>query len=399
MALVFFYPQFKKLTGAERLILRLAAYTARAPGSPPEVVLVTHRLAEECRPALDPEVQLVETGWPMQVTGNHYLDAAVEYLLGPLLALRVPLRSLDGLVFFGPPSVPAMWFTRRVLLKLLRKKVPLLYFCFEPPRFIYSDTDDIVHRLGAFGPLLRPLFSLYRSLDRRMVSSAHQVLSNSPFGSERIRIAYGRRAVVIEHGVDLEPPRSGEVDALRARYGLNGRPAAVTVNHLHPRKRIDLFLKAVHHATRTGPAATAVVVGGGPEREQLERHARALGMEPGKDVIFTGAVPDEEIAAHYGLGSVYVHTGRDESFGLSVIEALKLGLPVVSVDEGGPRDTVQEGQSGHLTGASPQQLGDAIASLLSDPKRARSMGAMGSRHISSRYKWERGAATLLALLV
>src|SRR5438270_3955074 len=105
--LTFFYPQFKKLTGAERLILKLAGYTARAlPRG--EVVLLTHRFAGECRSALGTGVRLVETGWPMQFTGNHYIDAAVEYIVGPALALRIPRRGLKGVIFFGPPSVPAM---------------------------------------------------------------------------------------------------------------------------------------------------------------------------------------------------------------------------------------------------------------------------------------------------
>ena len=110
------------------MILKLAAYTARLYDG--EVILLTHRFTEECRPALSPDVRLVETGWRMQLTGNHYLDAAIEYALGPALALKLPTKGLDGLVFFGPPSVPAMWFSRRVLLPLRRVSTPVLYFCF-----------------------------------------------------------------------------------------------------------------------------------------------------------------------------------------------------------------------------------------------------------------------------
>jgi glycosyltransferase involved in cell wall biosynthesis len=395
VSLVFFYPQFKKLTGAERLILKLADYTARRLGDSGVVVLLTHRFAEECRPALSKSVRLVETGWPIQITNNHYLDAAIEYLLGPALALKIPMRSLEGVVFFGPPSVPAMWFTRRVLFRLRSKRVPALYFCFEPPRFIYRDTDDIVQRLGALGMLLRPIFALYRGLDRRMVRSADRVLSNSPFGSRKLWEAYRRRATVIEHGVDFEQPQPEMISELRTRYGLDGRAVAVTVNHLHPRKRVDLFLRAMHHAAAQVPTATALVVGGGPERENLETLAAELGMQSGRDVIFTGAVPEEELPAHYALGDVYLHTGREESFGLSVIEALSLGLPVVAVAEGGPCDTVQDGISGYLVPPDTEALGNATATLLENPTRARQMGRAGASFVASHYSWTRGADTLL----
>lgn len=397
MSLVFFYPQFKKLTGAERLILKLADYTSRRPGA--KVILLTHRFADECMPALGKKVTLQQTGWRVNFTGNHYLDAAIEYALGPLLALRLPRPNLSGIIYFGPPSVPAMWFTRRALFAWgSRRRVPMLYFCFEPPRFIYSDTEDIVQRLGRAGRLLSPLFSLYRQVDRRMVRAAHHALSNSPYGSRRIWDAYRRRATVIEHGVDFAPPEVSHVEELRTRYGLIGRAVVVTVNHLHPRKRIDLFLRASHYARGSVPLATALVVGGGPELDALRAMAEELGMQIGTDVIFTGAVPERELAAHYALGNVYCHTGREESFGLSVVEALFTGLPVVAVNEGGPRRTVQHGVSGYLVPATPRALGGAIAGLLSDPSRARMMGTAGQEHVIKEYSWERGVDTLATVL-
>jgi phosphatidylinositol alpha-1,6-mannosyltransferase len=120
-------------------------------------------------------------------------------------------------------------------------------------------------------------------------------------------------------------------------------------------------------------------------------------MKPGRDVVFTGAVPEEELAAHYALADVYVHTGREESFGLSVIEALSLGLPVVAVAEGGPCDTVQEGVSGYLVNADERALGDATARLLADQEHARRMGKAGAEFVASHYSWEQGARTLLRI--
>ena len=420
--LVFFYPQLKKLTGAERLILKLASYVAvqprgtegnryqvsgypdpRSPIPDPHhsalsPLLLTHRFAEECRPALEHRVRVQETGWRMKWTGSHYLDAIIEYALGPALAARIPNKGLAGVVFFGPPSVPAMFFTRHVLLRLWRKRVPVLYFCFEPPRFIYSDTGDILARLPLPSALVRPMLALYRRLDRAMVGAAHRVLSNSPYGSRRILRAYGRRATVIPHGVDFPLPSPEAVSLVRSRYALAERPIAVTVNHLHPRKRINLFLRAVASARKSVPDMAALVVGEGPERERLLSLARELGLEPGRDAIFAGAVPEKELPAHYAAANVYVHTGREESFGLSVIEALSLGLPVVSVNEGGPCDTVQHGLSGYLVEPEPQALGGAIAHLAASPDEAKEMGKRGAEFIRSNYSWEMGAETLLRML-
>jgi glycosyltransferase involved in cell wall biosynthesis len=231
-----------------------------------------------------------------------------------------------------------------------------------------------------------------------MVRAADRVLSNSPFGSRKLWEAYWRRAVVIEHGVDFAKPLPSEVEALRSHYKLDGREVAVTVNHLHPRKRVDLFLEAVNMAATIVPGTTALVVGAGPEQERLRTLAAELKMEEGRDVIFAGSVPEECLPAHYALGDVYIHTGREESFGLSVIEALAMGVPVVSVAEGGPCDTVQDGVSGYLVPAEPGALSNAAARLLANPIEARSMGRAGARFVSEHFSWERGAATLLRVL-
>jgi len=146
------------------------------------------------------------------------------------------------------------------------------------------------------------------------------------------------------------------------------------------------------------PETVALVVGGGPEEAALKDLAESQGMQEGRDAVFTGAVPEEELPAHFALGDVYVHTGRQESFGLSVIEALHSRLPVVSVSEGGPCDTVQHGVSGYLVPAEPEALAAAIKLLLEDPEQARRMGRAGARFVAENFRWERGARTLLSVV-
>jgi glycosyltransferase involved in cell wall biosynthesis len=394
-SVVFFYPRLKKLTGAERLILKLADYVQRA-GSP--VTLLTHRLADTCRPDLAPGVALRETGRRMEWTGRHYADAALEYLIGPwLLRAAPPLRSVAGFCFFGPPSLPALWWTKRVLLPLRGwRDIPCLYFCFEPPRVIYSDTAAISSRLGPAGLLLRLAARLYKGIDRRMVLAADELLGNSPFGAHLLEQAYGRPAIVLPHGVDFELPDPVQVVTTRAAFGLDADLLAITVNHLHPRKRIDLFLRALAAARQAGHDVAGVVVGDGPERDALEALAAELKLTG--HVHFAGFVPDGDLPAHYAAADVYVHTGLQESFGLSVIEASALGLPVIAVAEGGPTSTVRDGITGLLVPADPAALATALGRLAADPPTRRRMGEAAAAHIAANYRWSDGARAFLSAL-
>jgi glycosyltransferase involved in cell wall biosynthesis len=392
---VFFYPRLKKLTGAERLILKLADYVSRA-GAP--VTLLTHRLAGECRPDLAPGVALRETGRRLEWTGRHYVDAALEYLLGPwLLRALPPAREVAGLCFFGPPSLPALWWAKRVLLPLRgRRATPCLYFCFEPPRVIYSDTAAISRRLGAAGLGLRVVAAAYKGVDRRMVAAADALLGNSPYGAGLLERAYGRRAVVLPHGVDFAPPAPEAVAAARRAIGLGDRTLVISVNHLHPRKRIDLFLRALARARAAGHDVGGVIVGRGPERAALVQLAAELGLV--EHVRFAGFVPESDLPAYYRAADIYAHTGLQESFGLSVIEAAALGLPVVAVAEGGPMDTVRDGITGILTPATPEGVAAGLGRLAADAGARQRMGAAAAAYIAATYRWEDGARIFLQQL-
>lgn len=385
--LVFFYPQLKKLTGAQRLILMLAKYAVLAGA---RVTVVSHRLAPEVRAAVDPAVAVVETGRRVDRFGNHFLDAALEYLLGPALLDAVPADA-DGIVFFGPPSLPALWRARR----RWGAARPLLYFCYEPPRAAYSDRAIVAERFGPLAPAVALAARLYRPLDRYFARQADLVMANGRYGQGLIRAAYGLEASILPHGFDFVEPAADRVASIRRRYGIDDRrPTFLTVNQLHPRKRIDLFLRALAAARDGGVSLRALIAGAGAERAALEALRDELRL---RDLVtFCGFVPDEELPALYAACDGYVHTGLAESFGLSVLEAAASGLPVIAVAEGGPLEILRDGDTGLLVPPTVACIAEAIGQLARDPDAARAMGQRARADVTARYRWELGAERLLA---
>ncbi len=380
----FVYPRLRKLSGAERLILCLASHVAQL-GTP--ITLLTHYFDASCAPVLAPQVQLIQTGDRLEVSKNHYLNAPFEYL-NSLRLTRLIGGDAEAVTFFGPPSLPAL--TR---YSFRHRAVPKLYFCYEPPRFIYDDAEAVSRRMGIGGVVARPLFWLYKRIDRAMVRRADNVLANSNFGAERLRAAYGRNATVITHGADFLQVQAAGIETVRAKYGLDGKFVLLTVNFLHPRKRIDLFLQAFADVKARVPNAVTLVVGSGPEDAALR--ALASDLDISDSVRFTGFVPDEELPAYYGASDVFVHTCKNESFGLSVLEASAAGLPVVAVNEGGPREIIADGVSGLLVDANPTALADAIGVLAGNSELREQMGQAGQQRAAANYSWERGARDFL----
>lgn len=387
--LAFLYPQLKRLTGAQRLILQLARYTVAAGE---RVTLVTHRLHAEPRAALAPGVGLVQTGTPVDRFGRHYCDAAREYALAPALVRHIP-QDADALVCFGPPAMPALWWARRQGWGAPSR--PLLAFLYEPPRFVDRDRAAVIADIGWAGTVVGPLLGLYGAVDRRLVRAADALLANGAYGAARLREAYGRAARILPHGVDFAAPDAVAVAAVRARYGIPmDAPLILSVNHLHPRKRLDHFIRAVAAVRGEFPAARGLLVGRGMAEARLRTVAAECGVADA--ITFAGFVPDDDLPAYYRAATCYLHTGRDETFGLSVLEAVWSGLPVVAVAEGGPRDILHGGELGLLAAADACSLAAAVREVLRDPASAQARARAAHAAVRARFSWEAGAAALIA---
>ena len=373
------FPRFKLLSGAERLILELAGALARK-GHRPRVLC--HQFDRSCRPLLHSGVELEQTGSKLDWSANRYLNAIADYVRVGTLRERLDPRA-DACVLYGPA------------LGLLRGRgleTPHVYHCFEPPRALYQDRGEVLSRAGLMKWPLSLAMTLYRRADRTLVGRAPAVTASGPYAARRIAEVYGTEAVAITHGLARPSlDRHTEVERNPARL--------ITVNYLHPRKRVDLAVETLarlHAATMDGDPVTLEVVGDGPERASLEKRAQALGVAD--RVVFSGFVSEERLAAHYRTAACYLHTAREESFGLSVIEAAYCGLPVVAVAEGGVVDNVVEGETGVLATRDAAALADAVTRILWSADGGRAMGARGRSLVDARYTWDRGAEDLLGAI-
>ncbi len=193
--------------------------------------------------------------------------------------------------------------------------------------------------------------------------------------------------------------------AVRARHHLGTAPVCVCVSRLVPRKGQDRLIQAWPAVVARVPDARLLLVGGGPSERRLRRMAAASPV--GDRIHLTGAVPWEELAAHYAAGDVFAMPCRTRWFGLDLealgavfLEAAAAGLPVVAGRSGGAPETVVEGETGTVVdGRRAGPVGQAVAELLADLPRARAMGAAGRRFVEAHYAWDAVVARLEKLLV
>ncbi len=149
----------------------------------------------------------------------------------------------------------------------------------------------------------------------------------------RLLLSYGVNTDVYVQptGIDLTKfmrPDQEHVLAIRDSFGLTRRNhVMVSIGRLSQEKNLAEIITYMKEIRGSDPMARLLVVGDGPERENLEEQVKAEGLE--RIVFFTGAVPWDEIQDYYAAGDVFVCASTSETQGLTYDEALASGKPLL----------------------------------------------------------------------
>ncbi len=247
-----------------------------------------------------------------------------------------------------------------------------------------------------------------RQVLRAIGDTTDTVTFVSKYTRGRFASAFGPAAALeyLPPGVDVErfAPDAEAREMIRERHGLGDRPVVVCLSRLVPRKGQDMLIRALPMIREQVPGAALLIVGGGPYATTLRDLAAATAG--GEHVVFTGSVPAQELAAYHNAADVFAMPSRTRGGGLDVeglgivyLEAAACGVPVVAGDSGGAPETVIAGRTGLVVdGRSVPEIAEAVVAVLSDPVRARRMGAAGREFVERQWQWPQIAARLVGLL-
>jgi glycosyltransferase involved in cell wall biosynthesis len=240
--------------------------------------------------------------------------------------------------------------------------------------------------------------------DRRWTRSVDVTVSCSATNAAEVAERYRLTPRVIYNGIDTDRfvPRPADDPAVaRLRARLTGgveRPVLLQVGRQVRWKGAEYAIAALAQL-RAEPAPVLVLAGDGPYRAELERRARDLGV--GDRVVFLGAFPHEGMPDLYPAVDLVLGTSFvNETFGISLCEALACERPVVASDFGGFREVVRHGETGLLVPPQdPAALADAIDTLLADPTRRRVLALAGREDVVARFSWPAVVERVLAAYV
>jgi glycosyltransferase involved in cell wall biosynthesis len=245
------------------------------------------------------------------------------------------------------------------------------------------------------------------AIEEELVQCCDRLIAECPQDREDLIELYGAdpaKIHVIGCGIDTTE-LSATGHHARELLGLDPDEFVVLqLGRLVPRKGIDNAIRAIGCLMRThGIYARLLVVGGDspdpdpirtPEIGRLAAIAEAEGVR--EQIDFIGQRPRADLKHYYSAADVFVTTPWYEPFGITPLEAMACGTPVVGAAVGGIKHTVVDAVTGYLVPPrNPAALAERLARFERNRELSRAFGRAGIRHVRTSYTWQKIAADLL----
>ena len=185
----------------------------------------------------------------------------------------------------------------------------------------------------------------FYGFDRYFSRYVDHMFAVSQSNARLIAERYQREVPVIPNGVDVETfrPRPESKEVMRQRFGLKDHPTLISVGRIVGWKGFQLVIEALPSL----PDYRYLLIGEGAHLETLKRLAKEKGVSD--RVIFTGPVENHQLPDYLSAADIFVQPSiGHEAFGITLLEAMACGLPVVASDNGGMKEIVKEGVNGAL---------------------------------------------------
>jgi glycosyltransferase involved in cell wall biosynthesis len=219
---------------------------------------------------------------------------------------------------------------------------------------------------------------------RRYINKASLITAVSEAAAKFIEhFAKGKEIVVVPNGVDVE--RFTLI--VRKTISLLERPTILYVGRLVYRKGLHVLVRAMPFVLKEIPDAQLLIVGEGYMDSFLRMLIKSLNLE--ENVKMLGFIPDEKLSELYTSSHLFVLPSLYcESFGITLLEAMASGRPIVASNVGGIPEVVEDGVTGLLfRRGDAQDLADKIIKVLNDNKLAQTLAFNARKLVKERYSW------------
>jgi len=248
------------------------------------------------------------------------------------------------------------------------------------------------------------------AIEDRICAEADAIVAECPQDEEdliRLYNADPAKITIVPCGFDPSQFAPASRPLARLDLGLDpAEPILLQLGRMVPRKGVDTVIRALGQLEREHAISARLLVVGGHERDPDEEATPELGRlrriadETGvaDRVTFVGRRDRHELAAYYNAADLFVSTPWYEPFGITPLEAMACGTPVIGSNVGGIKFTVRDGETGYLVPPNdPAALAERAAHCFRHPKVMSVLARQAIQRVNDLFTWERVAAGMATL--
>ena len=274
---------------------------------------------------------------------------SVPNSLDPIIEERFREEDFDVIHVHHPMM---MGEAARYLSK--RYEVPLVFT-------YHTRYEQYLHYVGLSG-----FGRLMPSYIRHCTTPCDLVIAPTPLMKEYLEeISVKPPVSVLPTGLPMDSflPDEEKAAQIRRMYLRGRKHLFVSVSRLAKEKNVEFLIRSVKLIKeRRGSDFKLLLVGDGPERKHLERLAEELNVQ--EEIVFVGAVPNEEIRNYCHAADLFLFASRSETQGIVLIESMAAGTPVLAVRATGTEDVVICGENGYMTNVSEIEFSEKLMDIL-----------------------------------
>ena len=248
-------------------------------------------------------------------------------------------------------------------------------------------------------------FTLRIEKEKMIFDAARSIIATTPIEKENYIEDYRiheSKVKVIPPGVDTERFYGGVKEKAKNEIDMSNKHVVFSLSRIDSRKGLDLLIRGVGEAMKTQENIVLIIGGGSKamgsdEKDELDKLTDLVDeLNMQKNVIFTGYLPDDSVPVYYCAADVFVIPSRYEPFGLTILEAMSVGTPVIATRFGGPVHIITHGTDGFLVDPeNTEELGRIITRILADRELHEYISRNGLTTIHKRYSWDSVVDTYL----
>ncbi len=281
------------------------------------------------------------------------------------------LKIKDDYDVINPHMSPSEW---------VRNMNPrVMWYCHTPPRELYDPSVSNLRKKSLKEKILyKSLGKVYSTMEKGIVKEIEAIATNSRNTSKRIKSIFNRNAQVINPGIDYKNFRDGG----------DGKYFIYT-SRIAEQKRQEYAIRAfeIFRKNRKYRDYKLVLAGSLSRRYRdfNEYYDRLRSMRV-QNVVFRLSPTSEGLAGLYSRATAVLFTAINEDYGIVPLEGMASYKPVISVNEGGPRETIVNGKTGFLVD-SPSEMAKKMEFIAENGQIAKEMGRAARKRVEKHYSW------------